>query len=65
MDTYRRQLAKPEPARLWPHHGGAAPMPQYLLTVLEIASLIAAGVTVAFIAAVRLFWRRRKSLREP
>jgi hypothetical protein len=32
---------------------------------IEIAAVLAAGITVTFVVLVRLFWRRNKSLREP
>ncbi len=35
------------------------------LRVMEVAVISAAGITIALIAVIRLFWRRRKSLQEP
>jgi hypothetical protein len=32
---------------------------------LEIASVLSAGITLAFVVAVRAFWRRGKPLGEP
>ena len=40
-------------------------MIQALRAGLEIASVLSAGITLAFVVAVRAFWRRGKPLREP
>jgi cytochrome b561 len=32
---------------------------------MEVAVIAAAGITIALIAVIRLFWRRRKPLQEP
>ncbi len=32
---------------------------------IEIAAAVSAIITVGFVIAVKLFWRREKSLREP
>jgi hypothetical protein len=34
-------------------------------TGIEIAAVVSAIITALFVVAVRLFWRRGKSLREP
>jgi hypothetical protein len=34
-------------------------------SAIEIAAAGSAVITVAFVVAVKLFWRREKSLREP
>ena len=40
-------------------------MNQALLTGVEIASAISVVITTIFVVAVRVFWRRAKSLKEP
>lgn len=48
---------------------GMLAQPQVLIQALraglEIASVLSAGITLAFVVAVRTFWRRGKPLGEP
>jgi hypothetical protein len=63
--TRRRGSAR---CSIWPSPAGttgSAIMNPAVQTGIEIAAAVSAVITVTFVLAVRLFWRKGKSLREP